>query len=757
MSLLINHSYRFGEFTLDTDQRILLRKDKPLALAPKVFDTLLMLVQNGGRIIEKEELMNRLWPETFVEDGNLTYNIKQLRKTLGDDARRPRYVETIARRGYRFIANVEEVLSDSGPMSDQITQRFKTAEAQSPVAADRFKGDTEAQKPEPAIEFAIESQPAISPKHVAAIPASDAASISISTRSVALAVALLIVLVGGGFVLWKFSNGSDKDLRENKKSDSQSQIALPLKVEKLTATGQSKHVAISPDGKYVAYTHDLEKKKGIWLRQLATNTNIEIVPATSNIYGLAFANTGEYIYFIMGDPTTGLHRVSLLGGVPTRIIAGNLEGKFSISPDDSQIAFIRQHINRDGQREYSLMIANSDGRDERTLLVATHPDKLDVPLWSPDGGSIICAYGNWDSGSQDVRIVEVGVTDGRLKELSSNRFSRITKMAWLPHQSGLIMCAAKADENQLWRLSYPSLEVHQITEGLSSYLDLSLTANADKAVASQATRNSDIWVGSSREPQNLKKITQGMDELCWTPNGRLVYSSTASGNKDLWIMQPDGTEERQLTLNAKGNSAPAVTPDNRYIVFTSNRTGALQIWRMNIDGGNQLQLTDGAGKNFPSISPDGRWVFYNTTDDWHLWKVSIDGGEPSQLTDYIASHAGVSPDGTMIACVGRNESKRELLVLPFEGGQPLRKFDFAAWSSRIQWTPDGKALIYAVEQDGGTAIVKQSLNGGPPEKVADFDEDELFDFGYSFDAQFLAVTRGGWQHDVVLISDLNRH
>jgi adenylate cyclase len=108
MSGLSNHFYRFGEFTLDAGQKVLLREGKPLLLAPKVVETLLTLVQNSGRIIEKQELMMRLWPDTFVEDSNLTYTIVQLRKTLGDDARHPRYIETIPKRGYRFIEEVEE-------------------------------------------------------------------------------------------------------------------------------------------------------------------------------------------------------------------------------------------------------------------------------------------------------------------------------------------------------------------------------------------------------------------------------------------------------------------------------------------------------------------------------------------------------------------------------------------------------------------------------------------------------------------------
>src|SRR5437870_8659715 len=106
MSLAINHFHRFGEFTVDGDQKVLLRNDSPLPLAPKVFDTLLILLDSRGRIVEKEELMKRLWPDSFVEESNLTFNIQQLRKALGDNARQPRFIETVARRGYRFIAEV---------------------------------------------------------------------------------------------------------------------------------------------------------------------------------------------------------------------------------------------------------------------------------------------------------------------------------------------------------------------------------------------------------------------------------------------------------------------------------------------------------------------------------------------------------------------------------------------------------------------------------------------------------------------------
>ena len=721
MSLAIKPLYRFGDFMVDSDQKVLLRQGTPTPLTPKVFDTLLLLVENSGRIVKKEELMNRLWPDSYVEEANLTFNIQQLRKSLGDNARKPQYIETVPRRGYRFIAKVEEVFNDGNNMGHVMHRLEQSTDS------------------------------GLSNRRERAFAAIHAFARS-EKKASALLIALIIVFTGAGLMIWRFSNGSSQNLREFV-------AGLPLKIEKLTATGESPHAAISSDGKYLAYTRGFVNNQSIWLRQLATNTNIQIAPANGPIFGLAFAHSGEYLYFVKGTPGA-LYRVSLLGDVPIKILDG-LEGKFSLSSDDRHIAFIRQRINSDGQKGYFLNIANSDGTAERTLLARKYPDKMDAPAWSPDNESIVCAYGNSSGGGQSVRLVEVSVPDGMTRELSAERFANIVKIVWLPQKRGLIMSAGKTSEGylQLWRVYYPDMEFTQITAGLLSYSDLSITANADKIVASQTSRISDVWVGESQEPQNLKKITAATDKLGWTPTRRLVYSSRTSGNEDLWIMQPDGSEQRQITVDSRTNATPAVTPDNRYIVFMSNRTGVFQVWRMNIDGSNQVQLTNGGGKNFPVISPDGEWVLYNSTDNWDVRRTSIDGGEPAQVTEYPGFFPSVSPDGKMIACLGTSESKAALLVLPFGGGQPLKTLDLGGHSfsgTRIEWTKDGQALLYTIEREGLETLVKQPVNGGRAEEIMKF-EDEVFDFGYSSDGQLLAVTRGGWRHDVVLISDLNFH
>lgn len=747
----IEHLYRFGEFTLDADQKVLLRGGKPLPLAPKVFDTLIVLVENSGRIATKEELMNRLWPDSFVEESNLTFNIQQLRKSLGDNARKPVYIETVARRGYRFIAAIEEVRNDNCLTPSHSPHQFEASAGYEARAVQGFNGASAAPVSEAVIKL---SEPSVHQESPNALVSSLVTSTSRRKRLLALMTALAVLLVGAGLVVGKLSKQHPAGL---KKVDGKAPLT-PLKIERLTQTGASKLVAISPDGKYLAYTRSIQNRTAIWLRQLSANTNVEIVPAIGNVHGLAFANSGDYLYFAGDGSGAGLYRVSLLGGVPIKVLDKNLEGRFSLSSDDSQIAFVLPSMDRAGQRQYSLMLANSDGSSERLLVIESHPNDIDAPIWSPDDKAIICAYGNSSGGGQNVRIVEIRIADSTKRELSSERFFHINKLAWLPLKSGLIISGRKNDQdhNQLWRLSIPRLELRQMTDASNSYLDLSVTAHGDRAAATQATRIGDIRVGSSREPRKLKKITEAHDKFCWSPSGSIVYASTASGNKDLWIMQPDGTEQRQLTVSAGWNGMPVVTPDNRYIVFSSNRTGARQIWRMNIDGTNQIRLTSGASADSPAISPDGQWVFYNTTDDWRLWKVSINGGEQSRLTDYFASHPAVSPDGKMLACAGRKESKRELMILPIDGGAPLKEFALTGWISRIEWAFDRRALIYGAGQDGATSIFRQPLDGSEPETIVDLDEDELFDFGYSPDGQYLAISRGAWLHDIFLIGDLSQ-
>ena len=116
-----NRSYDFGRFRLKMAERVLLREGEPVPLTPKVFDILITLVENSGRVVEKDDLMKKVWPSTYVEEGNLTQNVSLLRKALGESAGGAQFIETVPRRGYRFVAPISESFSDSSPsLSTQV-------------------------------------------------------------------------------------------------------------------------------------------------------------------------------------------------------------------------------------------------------------------------------------------------------------------------------------------------------------------------------------------------------------------------------------------------------------------------------------------------------------------------------------------------------------------------------------------------------------------------------------------------------------
>jgi TolB protein len=181
---------------------------------------------------------------------------------------------------------------------------------------------------------------------------------------------------------------------------------------------------------------------------------------------------------------------------------------------------------------------------------------------------------------------------------------------------------------------------------------------------------------------------------------------------------------------------------------------------MDSDGSNASQLTSGGGHSLPAVSPDGQWVFYNSVDDWSLWKVSMHGGEPIRLADGQAIYPSISPDGKLIACFGKGKGKsRKLLIISPIDGKTLREFDVGSLklsAYRLRWSLDGRFLLFAASRDGVAGIYRQPLTGGTAERMIEFEEDDVYDFGYSPDGQQLAVTRGDYQFDIVLLSGLNQ-
>jgi serine/threonine protein kinase/Tol biopolymer transport system component len=570
----------------------------------------------------------------------------------------------------------------------------------------------------------------------------------------AVVVALLALLLAGvGFAVYRLTAKRDKPALSFQAA----------KITRLTTTGKASGVGISPDGKYVVHVQIEGGQQSLWVRQVATQSNVQIVAPAAVFYGdtMTFSPDGNYVYYNITSqeyPQRALFQVPTLGGAPKKLLEHVAASPVTFSPDGKQFAFVR---NVAGE-ESALMIANADGTNERKFVAhKTPPETITAPAWSPDGKRIAYVMGNFDSNDQTV--FEAQVADGATKPLTTRRWLRVSRLAWLADGSGLLMLAPPGQQfiYQIWHLPYPEGEARQLTNDLNDYRGMSLAADSNTLAVVQSETQASIWIMPVGDVSRARPVTSGSRKAdnspAWTPDGRIVYHSNASGNDDIWITDADGGNPKQLTANARINQAPAVSPDGTYIVFQTDRTGVPHLWRMRLDGSDQRQLTNGAsGEQNAQFSPDGRWIVYRTIFNRPtVWKVPAGGGEPVQLTDKISRLPTISPDGKLVAYLFRPDDNApwRIAAAPVEGGEPLKTFDVPGATTYLRWTPDGRALAFIDTRNGVSNIFAQPLDGGAPKQLTDFKTDSIFSFAFSRDGRQIALSRGTVNSDVVLISN----
>ena len=755
MSKQESHLYEFGPYRLVPSERLLLKAGEPVALTPKAFATLVALVRRAGHVADKDELLKEVWPDSFVEESNLAQNVFALRRALGEGETGKPYIETVPKRGYRFLASVRIVKDTAAELfiEQHLSARSSTPQQSSPnhALASGFAFMQEASGGPQVIDEAAAKLLQKSPRSLRLPVALDIKGKSAhKTRNAAIILGLIALAIGGGALLYRFKR------RANPPSSFQT-----MKMVRLTAIGKVFDAAISPDGKNVVYAISESGRQSLWMRQTATQSQVQIVaPAEHVVTGLNFSPDGNYIYYSVlsrDSRQRTLFQVETLGGAPKKLLENLRAEPLSFSPDGRQFTFIRFTAGK----ESALMIANADGTAERKLLTHNQPEVIHYPAWSPDGKRI--AYCVVNNESNDTALFEAQVADGSTKPLTTRRWFRISGLSWLSDGSGLLMLATPDQNfvNQLWQLSYAEGEAQRLTNDLDSYTHMSLTADSGTLAVVQSQRQANIWVASLGDISHLRPVTSGPGKLdncaSWTPDGRIVYHSDADGIDNIWITDADGSHPQQLTSNARINQCPAVSPDGRYIVFQSDRTGVPHIWRMNVDGGDQRQLSNGpGGAQNPQYSPDGRWIVYRTALGGKptVWKMRADASDAGQLTDELSLGPTVSPDSRLVAYTYSNEYSPGIAVAPIEGGAPLKRFSVPRTLIRpLRWTPDGRAIAYIDNDDGLSNIFAQPLDGGSRVQLTNFTTGSLFSFAFSPNGKELALVRGATDNDVVLIKN----
>jgi Tol biopolymer transport system component/DNA-binding winged helix-turn-helix (wHTH) protein len=726
MSLSPKQLYEFGEFRLDTKEKILMCGGEPVELTPKAFELLTFFVENPGRLLKKDEIMEKIWAESFVEESNLTFNIGQLRKILKDDAQTPTFIKTVRQHGYRFIAPVKEVIEEpSAPAIEEPPS--KSIEDISKIVSETTNKSLPNQISRPNIAFA------------------------------GLAVLLIAGLAGALFLYGYFKS----------KTPNAPVLSAPFALEKISNNGKVVIAAISPDGKKVVYVSGRGRdKQSIWLRRLEDDSNTPIIPASDDLYtGLALSPDGETLYFVRRQRQAGdvpeIYRVSIFGGIPNKIVSNATEGWISISPDGKQISYVR--CPRRDDENCALFVADTaDGQNERKLDSRPPPFRIGDNQFSHDGKKIAFAVGQSRTGANEFGLAEIDLETGTKRDLLQEKFFNIKNLVWLPDQSGWLMTARKSTESnfRIMQVSAVTGQTQLLTKDAEVYSVLSLSKDGTKLVCTKVRQDFKLRLVNLENPAESRVLTDATS-AAFAPDGKIYFSSSMSGNNEIWSVNPDGSNQRQLTNHPAEDAVPVVAPDGNSIFYTSTRTGVGQVWRMNSDGSNQTQITDGKGGRAIFVSADGQWIYYQDSLSGELRQIFFKSGEEKVVFNKAKAFLGISPDGSQIAYAENQNGETVLAIAAITDGQTVRTFRLAdpkGFLLHITWMPDGKGLVYitANREYENYTLWKQSLNENASNQIVELGDDELGAFSQpiSPDGKTFAIVQGEWLHDAVLLKGL---
>jgi len=537
-----------------------------------------------------------------------------------------------------------------------------------------------------------------------------------------------------------------------------------VSLNRLTTTGTAGVAAISSDGRYAAYVVAGDGQS-LWLRQITTASNVQIVPPSDVRYdAVSFSPDGNYIYYVTYPAAANiasLYQVPVLGGGPRKLVE-DIDTAPTFSKDGATFAFLR---GLQAPEATAVMLADASGNNVRELMRRSAPQafQMDAMAWSPDG-SVLAAVGI-DRDTLKREIVMIDAASGKETALGTHQWRDLSYLAWVPGGSHLLVNGVEGgneSSSQIFTVSYPDGKVSRITNDLSTYSGLSVSADGSSFLSVRVETRSRVWAIDDGDMTSAKEITagagtdDGVQGLAWMPDGHLVYATTTSGNSDIWMMNADGSNRVQLTNDPADDYLPITTPDGRAIVFVSEREDGRTLWRMNADGSAQTRLGVGRVAYRPVVSFDGQWVYFSDSARQNF-RIPIAGGtvEPllGELTEGgrtlppLFHEPSPSPDGRSIAGHFQPPSLagERIVVLSLDSSTERR---FLTVPANAQWAPDGKSLLF---RRGGN-IHRQPIPEGAQVQLTKFTPEQIFAFAVSASQKHWALVRGQVVSDVVLVS-----
>jgi eukaryotic-like serine/threonine-protein kinase len=552
----------------------------------------------------------------------------------------------------------------------------------------------------------------------------------------------------------------------------------PTPFERFTATqitnsGTAARAAISPDGKYVLSVNDDNGRQSLWLRNVPTGSDTQVFPPSDSYYtSLAFSPDGNYIYFRKSQNATHtyfiLYRAPIFGGTPQTIVQ-NIDSDISFSPDGHRIAYFR--LNSPEVGKYMILTASSDGGGETALQTGGAPFDPHSLAWSLKGDEIYYSLYLAEQGVGAIESLDVGT--GKSHRFATFKGQFPYEIRWSPDGETLYTNYGRTGANrlrggQIGFLRRTANEIEPITRDTNEYRTLSLSADG-RTIATILVRSYgtisvfSITERGFREARTLQAQPNEFDD--WSHLNLLSDNNLAVSSLSRVVkLTPDGKNRIQLLADSDASIFHFASCGANYLVLTwalHARTTGMEVWRTDADGSNPLRLTDGKLDFFPVCSPDHEWVYYINWDDKRIYRVPLDGSGKAEAVvaspqDYLGG-LSVSPDGKTLAAAVHKTEKRgvSVKIALFEIGsqsQP-RLLDAAHRSGGVQFTPDGKSVAFANRENGVDNVWVQPLDGSAGHAITDFQSEQIWSMSFSPDGKSLAVLRGHYDSDVVLLQE----
>lgn len=661
--------YGFDDIVIDPACFSVTRAGRPVALEPKAVTLLLHLVAHRDRVVTKDELADLLWKDTFVTPNALTRLIAQLRRELGDTATEARYIQTLHRRGYRFIAGITEW---GGEPLDRHTASVNTH---------------------------VRSQRRL--------------------RLLAAAALVLIAAAATSYLSWRSSGQPIADALE------------PAMAEQAThSLGFDTDPAISPDGRLFAWSSDHTGRAEIYLRPLKSSAPERrlTIDGMENVEP-AWSPDGKRIAY-HSRAKRGIWVVPAGGGVPTRV--ADFGARPAWSPDGLRIAFGASSRVMAARTQIWAIAPDGSGLTPLTT-AGRPEGVHQLPAWSSDGLHLAFVAGTpghttlWVQRLADGRLTHVRdahvipslafSADDRTifwAEASRASYGRVWRRA-LDLPGGRVAGEVVEDE----------------TSGRVPVAGLSIAGNRMAYVATRLETN--LWtlpVGPSDRPGAPRPLTRSTYRNTFpvfSPDGSRIAFQLKRPNSEteVWTIAASGGEPAPLVSGNPRGFFPNWLPGGERVLAVERTTGGDQFAYLNLRSGRRDVVRALDREKHPRLSPDGRLVAFHAPVDGTLqvFVAAVDGGPSRQLTFSPADTAypSWSPDSTRLAVEVRRGEDVQIALVRAAGGpiEMITSDRGLHWPH--SWAPDNDRIAFAGERDGRWELYAISASTRQLRQLTSFD------------------------------------